>query len=180
MTIRTAPVPLPDPPLTEGRLTLRPWRPADAGALEAAWSDPEIARWTAVPDEPSHALAGRWIEGDADRRARGLSLDLVIEVAGAVVGEVGLSSIDVCSRTAEIGWWVAPEHRGEGLAATGASLVARWAIEELCVDTVVARCALGNPASSVVAQAAGFERWPAEGSGDVWGYTATTGATLGT
>jgi RimJ/RimL family protein N-acetyltransferase len=180
VTLRTAPVPLPDPPLADGHLTLRPWQPADAGALEAAWSDPDIARWTAVPDQPSRSLARRWIQGDADRRARGVALDLVLDVGGAVVGEVGLSSIDVVSRTAEIGWWVAPGHRGGGLAARGASLVARWAIEELCVDTIVARCAPANPASGCVARAAGFLRLPDEGEAELWGFTPVGGATLGT
>ena len=92
-------------------LVLRPWRVEDAAALVAAWADPEIQRWTGVPDRRDLAAAARWIAGDDARRQRGLSLDLVVERLGEVVGEVGLSSIDRDAGTAEIGWWTAAASR---------------------------------------------------------------------
>lgn len=156
MTSQLLPVPLPDPPLAVGRVQLRPWALGDVDALVAAWHDTEIARWTGVPPRTDAAAAERWIAGDAHRRARGLSLDLVIDVDGVVVGEVGLASIDPVRLTAEVGWWVAPDHRGRGHATTAARLVSTWAVSELCLDAVVARCHLGNPASAGVARAAGF------------------------
>ena len=48
MTAAPTPLPLPDPPLAGDRFHLRPWVPADAPALAAAWVDPEVARWTGV------------------------------------------------------------------------------------------------------------------------------------
>jgi RimJ/RimL family protein N-acetyltransferase len=61
---------------TVGAVALRPWRPADAPALAAAWADPDIARWTAVPEDRSVEAAARWIAGWDERRRRGLALDL--------------------------------------------------------------------------------------------------------
>ncbi|MGH9275959.1 MAG: GNAT family N-acetyltransferase [Acidimicrobiales bacterium] len=179
MTAHRAPVPVPDPPLSDGRLTLRPWRLAEAAALVAAWADPEVARWTGVPPNPNATVARRWIQGDADRRAHGLSLDLVMDVDGVIAGEVGLASIDIGARTAEIGWWVSPGHRGQHLASSAAALVAGWAVEELCVDTVLARCACGNPGSGGVARAAGFELVGEAGDAELWRFTVASGATLG-
>jgi RimJ/RimL family protein N-acetyltransferase len=146
----------------------------------AAWSDPEIARWTGVPEEHDASAATHWITGDADRRARGLSLDLVAVVDDAIVGEVGLSAIDRRRRTGEIGWWVAPHRRGRGLATRAVALVAEWAVTELSIDAVVARCHADNPASSGVARAAGF--WPVgeEAPYRLWSFTLDGGATLGT
>ena len=155
MTLRT-PIPLPDPPLQEGAVALRPWRRDDAGALAAAWSDPEVVRWTGVPARADETAAERWIGGEADRRARGLAIDLVIDVDGQVAGEVGLVNVDPQAGTAEIGWWVGPEHRGRGLASTAAGLVAAWAVDELNVETVVARCNPANAGAEAVAEAAGF------------------------
>jgi RimJ/RimL family protein N-acetyltransferase len=152
------PIPLPDPPLHEGDLALRPWRPGDGPALAAGWADPEVARWTGVPSTTDTAAAERWIAGEADRRARGLALDLAIEVDDEVVGEIGLLNVDGEPGTAEIGWWVAPTHRGRGIAGTAAQLVASWAVDELSVTTVIARCDAENPASVRVAEAAGFCR----------------------
>ena len=144
-------IPWPDPPLRAGDLLLRPWHPDDAPALVAAWADPEIQRWTGVPAARDLAAAARWITGDAERRRRGLSLDLVIARGGEVAGEVGLSRFDLAGRTVELGWWTAPEHRGVGLASTAAALLARWTEATLGL-TPVARCHPANPASLAVAR----------------------------
>jgi RimJ/RimL family protein N-acetyltransferase len=159
------PIPLPDPPLADGDRVLRPWAVDDAEALAAAWADPEIACWTAVPAIRDVATARRWTSGEAERRARGLALDLVIDRGGAVVGEVGLAGFT--DRTAEIGWWVAEPARGEGLATWAAARLAHWALAALPVHEIVAVCADANPASGAVAAAAGFvptERAAPDGS----------------
>lgn len=173
------PLPLPDPRLTDDGLRLRPWRMTEAGALVRAWNDPDVARWTGVPPHPTLAEARRWIAGDADRRARGLSLDLVIDADGDVAGEVGLTAIDPVGRTAEIGWWVAPAHRGRHVAARAAGLLAGWAVEELCIDTVLARCARANPASGGVARAAGFSLLEQADGAELWTFAEPRAATLG-
>jgi RimJ/RimL family protein N-acetyltransferase len=179
VTVPPFPLPLPDPPLSDGDLHLRPWAVGDAPVLAAAWADAEIARWTGVPEQRDEATAVRWISGDRDRRARGLSLDLVAVVDDAIVGEVGLSNIDAAARTAEIGWWVVAHRRGRGLATRAASLLADWAVAELSIDAVVARCHEDNPASGGVARAAGF--WPIGTDGPVglWSLALDGGATLG-
>jgi RimJ/RimL family protein N-acetyltransferase len=155
--VTTAPIPLPDPPLGDGVVRLRPWRPGDVDALVAAWADPEIACWTGVPPRRDRAYADRWIAGEAHRRAEGLALDLVVELEGVLAGEVGLAGFDRRSHTAEIGWWVAADHRGRGIATRAVSLLASWTLDELCTEVLVARCAAGNPASAGVARAAGFK-----------------------
>lgn len=139
----------------DGRgLVLRPWRLADAAALVAAWADPEIQRWTGVPERRDLAAAERWIEGDAARRAAELSLDLVVERDGVVVGEVGLSCLDRAARTAEVGWWTAAGSRGQGIASTASALLVAWSSSTLGV-AVVARCDVANPASVAVARRSG-------------------------
>lgn len=179
MTGSSLPLPLPDPALQDGDLHLRAWRSEDAPVLAAAWADPEIARWTGVPDQHDEASAARWIAGDADRRARGLALDLVAVVDDKIVGEVGLSGLDTALRQAEIGWWVVAHRRGRGLATRAASLLADWTLAELCIEVVVARCHKDNPASAGVARAAGFRPLGADGSTEVWTLTVEAGATIG-
>ncbi len=156
-------IPLPDPPLVwpthpdrnDLDLGLRPWRLDDAPALVAAWADEEIQRWTAVPEPRDLAVAERWIAGDDDRRHRWLSLDLVVERDGEVAGEVGLSAFDRAAGTAEIGWWTAADHRGQGVASTGARLLVEWATDVLGLGGVLARCDAAHPASVVVARRSG-------------------------
>lgn len=173
------PLPLPDPPLADGDLCLRPWSEADVDVLVDAWHDTEIERWTGVPEQRDRAAAARWIAGDADRRARGLCIDLVAVVDGVVVGEVGLAALDTTARRAEIGWWVVAARRGRGLAVRSATLLAEWALSELCLDVLVARCEQDNPSSGGVARAAGFAPKGRDGSAELWTLTADSGATIG-
>jgi RimJ/RimL family protein N-acetyltransferase len=131
---------------------LRPWRPADAEALAAAWADPEIARWTAVPEDRSVEAAARWIAGWDERRRRGLALDLVVTAADddAVLGEVGVAFV---TEPPTMGWWVVAAARGQGVATAA---VRRFVEDFLPVDEVVAEVDEANPASVAVARAAGF------------------------
>jgi RimJ/RimL family protein N-acetyltransferase len=151
----TAPVPLPDPPLVDGELRLRPWTTDDASALAAAWADPEIVRWTGVPAARSEQAARRWIAGDERRRAGRLSLDLVIDVDGAVAGEVGITRFHHPEHAPEMGWWVAAEHRGRHRASRAVRLLADWAMDHL-TPALEAVCDPANPASGAVARNAGF------------------------
>jgi RimJ/RimL family protein N-acetyltransferase len=172
-------IPLPEPALGDDRIELRPWGAAhDADALVAAWADPEIRAWAAVPEVADHRVAARWIAGEAERRRRGLAIDLVVierQRPDDVVGEVGLSGFGHRaggSRSAEIGYWVRSDRRGRGLATRSVGLVCAWAFEVLRLDVIVARIAGGNSASARVASAAGFRRRGPE----VWVRASTTDA----
>jgi RimJ/RimL family protein N-acetyltransferase len=169
MASPTLPLPLPDPALVDHDLELRPWGPADAFVLATAWADPEVARWTGAPADCSVDSARRWIGGEADRRDRGLALDLVVTVGGTVVGEVGLCRFDRNRRIAELGWWTARPHRRRGYATRAVRLIAGWAVSELCVDRAYARVDPANAASVAVARGAGLERRGLAGDGlEVW------------
>ncbi len=124
-----------------------------------------------MPPESSPAGARRWIAGESERRFRGLALDLVISpLDGDLVwGEVGLRGLDAAVRRAEIGWWLAPEARGRGLAAVAVGLVATWALgPRLGLRQVWARVDPDNAASARVAAGAGFRLLGRAGGADVW------------
>lgn len=176
------PLPLPDPPLEDAvtGILLRPWAPPDAEALAAAWADPQVAAHTAVP--PAHDLpaAERWVAGEEQRRHRGLALDLVIaqgEGPAEVLGEVGLARLDR-ERRAEIGFWLAPEARGRGVATTAVRLLTTWALAPegtgLGLRQVWARTAPDNRPAAAVLGRAGFHRTGEAGGTTVW----TTGPAM--
>ena len=145
-----------DAPFTDDRVALRPWRPADAPALAAAWADPDIVKWTGVPDDRSAAAAARWIGGWDERRRRGLALDLAIVLIGdesRVVGEVGASFVN---RPPAVGWWVLPEARGRGVATRAVRLFVTELLGRGGVAELVAEVDAANPASLAVARRAGF------------------------
>lgn len=162
-------------PTPGARTLLRWWGEApgdpehDAEALAAAWADPDVARWTAVPTEPEardRAAAARWIAGEPDRRARRLALDFVIG-GREVLGEVGLTRFDDAGR-AELGFWLSPRARGQGLATAAVAEVTRHALTELGLTRVWARTAPGNDKAAQVLVRAGFARKGEAAGCTVW------------
>jgi RimJ/RimL family protein N-acetyltransferase len=111
-----------------------------------------VQRWTAVPPRRTEADAARWIAGEAERRRRGLAVDLVVSPADGddVWGEVGLGPIDWPSGTANLGWWVAAPARGRGVATRAAVLLATWATTALALQ-VATEVDPANPASARIA-----------------------------
>lgn len=155
--------PLPWPPLGDeaAGVGLRPWGAGerDPEALAEAWADPEIARWTAVPEVHDVGAARAWIRGEEERRARGLAMDLVIgelREPRRIHGEVGLAVVDADKRWAELGFWLAAGSRGAGRARAAVAVFADWALRELPVERLFARTHPDNPAAGAVASAAGL------------------------
>jgi ribosomal-protein-alanine N-acetyltransferase len=144
--------------LVGGRARLRRWRLDDSESLAEAWVDADVARWTAVPDPATPATARRWISADAARRKSGRSLDLVICTPDddTVAGEIGLAPIDWQRRSAQVGYWINRGRRGQGLATEALGLLTDWAVVELALQLLVARCHPDNAASVAVAEAAGY------------------------
>ncbi len=151
---------LPKPP--DG---LRHWRLADAPALEAAWADPSIRLWNPPPES---ADAASWIMRCEERWSLGLSLDFVIDVDGAVGGEVGLRNFSHDPDRAELGVWLAPGARGHGRATRSVEAVAEWAHDELGLDQVWCRTAVGNERARALFARAGWNRLGKSDGHVVW------------
>ena len=140
--------------IRESGILLRPWQAADADEVFRACQDPEIPRWTMVPQPYrfEHAIdyvttftAQTWANGT------GAPFGVFDPATGAMLGACGLVSLDRDAGVAEIGYWVAPWARGRGVATGAARAVARWALHSLGLRRVVWRAKLGNHASRLVA-----------------------------
>ncbi len=151
-------LPLPVPALAGGGVALRPWRVDDVDHLVSAWKDPEVLRWTPVPDDAGPEKAAAWIAGARHRLETATALDLVVvDGGGTAVGEVGLSDLGHDRRVALIGWWTAAHARGRGVATQAVGLLARWALgPPLDLAAILARIHPDNEGSLAVARAAGF------------------------
>jgi len=156
-----APVPLgyPDPPLGEGPVGLRPWQDGDLGVMVAMCRDPDIVRFTRVPDPYTEADARAWIDAQPGRLEGGEGVTFAVTVGGgAPVGSMGLRIDEADRDIAEAGYMVAPAARGRGVATTALRLLSRWALEDLGIARVHLTTHVDNPASQRVAERAGFRR----------------------
>jgi RimJ/RimL family protein N-acetyltransferase len=150
----------PQPPLTDDQIVLRQPRPSDVDAVTAACQDPLIARFTLVPSPYSEDDAREWLRS-ADRERRegsGLHLAIVDAKGGEFCGAVGVSELNWRHRLGQIGYWVAPEARGRGVATRSLRLLSLWVLEELGLARVEVRVDVENEASQRVAEAAGYVR----------------------
>ena len=159
-------LPFPEPPLTDGVVVLRPWRPEDA-AVNASWGDdPVIVRWTGVPanytEEAALAYAA-WTEEAWTEEARtaGRSLTLAITDAAttAVLGSCDIRRPDPEDPAlGEIGYLLSEDARGHGLATRAMGLLIAWSFRELGMGRVQALVHPDNPRSAGVLDRLGFKR----------------------
>src|SRR5881397_2901615 len=87
----------PDPPLSDGVVTLRPWREEDAGAVAEACRDPDIVRWLdQVPQPYSRADARDYIAATAQNWRQGTAASFAVTDAatGEVLGSISVHWVD--------------------------------------------------------------------------------------
>lgn len=151
----------PDPPLTDGVVTLRAYTDADVPALVEICRDPEVPRWTLVPSPYGETEARDWIARVPDGLATGSRVTFAIADArdsAALLGSVGLQAIDWDVRAADIGYMLGPRARGRGFATRAVQLAAGWAFGTLGLERLELRTMEQNAASRAVAERAGFAR----------------------
>lgn len=143
-----------DPPLETPRLRMRPFTEDDVDALHAVFEHPDVAAWIDVSTREdatvmiakhvAHQVAhgyGQWAAEDG--------------ATGRLVGEVGLQVLEG-GPDVEIGWVIARDRWGEGLAAEAAAPWLDVAWDHLGLDEVLAVIRPENAASRRVAEKLGM------------------------
>lgn len=139
--------------LEDGEIVLRAFTEADVPAIVEACRDPEIPRWTRVPDDYTEEHARDFIAQTSESAG---SFAITDRGTGEFLGAIGARALDM--RVVDIGYWVAPWARGHGVATRALRLVARFAVHELGAGRVQLTTEPGNIASQRVAEKAGFRR----------------------
>jgi RimJ/RimL family protein N-acetyltransferase len=153
-------LPLPDPPLADDLVRLRPWTEADVHAAFRATQDALIQRFTRVPENQTEAELRRFVEGREPARRAGEALTLVIADVRSddLLGVISLLRLEWEQRRGEIGYWVAPWVRGRGVATRATRMLSRWALRSLGLARVALHTDTDNEASQKVAERCGFVR----------------------
>ena len=152
-------IPLPDPPLTDGEIRLRPWERRDVPAMTVACQDPEIPRWTVVPHHYTERHARDFIAQTGADLTTGRELALaIVDGDDRVLGALGMSNFDWSDMKAEIGYWMAPEARRRGIGARATRMLAEWAVRTLGMERIELLANPENEASQRLAERAGFAR----------------------
>jgi RimJ/RimL family protein N-acetyltransferase len=151
--------------VTTERLILRHWRKSDREPFARLNRDPRVMEYMpgALSQAESDALVARI---EAHFRQRGFGLCAVeLRRDGSFLGFIGLnvpSFEALFMPCVEIGWRLAAEHWGQGLATEGASQLTRYAFEILQLDGLVSFTVPANARSRRVMEKLGMQHDPAE------------------
>jgi RimJ/RimL family protein N-acetyltransferase len=135
------------------------WSEDHLEAVSRLVEDTDVQRFTRVPVPPPPGFARTWLdryeEGRGDGTREGFA---IVGDDGEFLGLALAVEIDRDGREVELGYVVAPEARGRGVARRALELLTEWAFTELRALRVELRIPVENPASSRVAERAGYVR----------------------
>ncbi|WP_344841769.1 NUDIX hydrolase [Kribbella ginsengisoli] len=146
----------PQPTLTDGELTLRPWRDEDIDVAHGL-ADDEMVRWfSSTPSRSGLAEAvERWRAQYADDRA---VVNFVIELAGES-GPVGTVEVRRLSPgVGGVSWTTYKPYRGQRVAQRAVRMLVIYAFGELGLDRLQVEVDPENRASARIAIRSGFRR----------------------
>jgi RimJ/RimL family protein N-acetyltransferase len=134
-------------------ITLRPWRADDLPALLAAHRDPALRRWLAT-SLTGEAEARQWLEVQAAGWDSATRFSFAVVTDGNAIGHVVVKMGN--AGTAEVGYWTAPQVRGQGIATRAVETVSGWAFYTHDLTRLDLLHAEGNTASCRVAEKCGY------------------------
>ncbi|AFQ50137.1 GNAT family N-acetyltransferase [Burkholderia cepacia] len=145
------------------RLTLRRWRPDDAGALAAMHADPDVTAWLARGPMSADEAGGVIARFDTPFDAHGFGVWAIERRAdGALIGLCGLSREvrreHPMAPCVEILWRQARSSWGHGHVAEAAAAVLADGFGRIGLDEIFAWTAATNLRSRCVAQRLGMLR----------------------
>ena len=150
------------------RLVLRPFEAADAEAVQGYVAEWDIARMTTrIPHPYPEGAAAEWIASHAQMEAEQGEAIFCITRDGRPMGATSLrrnNPFDEGPDTAEIGYWLAPAHWGQGLATETARALVTHGFGHPLLSALTSGHFADNPASGKVLAKCGFQPRPDEES----------------
>jgi RimJ/RimL family protein N-acetyltransferase len=129
-------------------------------ALEDLGADPLVQRFTRIPEPFGRSEAEWWLglyeRGWVDGSRAGFAV--LERESGRFVGMIAFVTLRLDAAEAEVGYIVAPEARGRGIAGRALNLVTDWGFDEVGLARIELRAELDNPASLRVADRCGYVR----------------------
>lgn len=128
----------------------------DVDAIYAACQDELIQRFTTVPSPYERTHAEGFVAKVAAWWDAGTEATWAVRHEGALAGMMGLHRLSQGS--GELGYWMTPAVRGQGLVSEAARCVIDWGFSRdgLGLRRIEWRAVVDNPASHRVAQRLGF------------------------
>lgn len=144
---------MPGPIFLEGeQVALRTIEEDDLEYLQEQINDPQV--WRAIGrDRPVNADQEQSFYEDVVCADDNVTLMITADNA---VGTVGLNGVDTGNDTAELGYWVDPEHHRKGYGSDAANRIIEYGFQQLGLHRIEARVFEFNEASQALLESVGF------------------------
>jgi RimJ/RimL family protein N-acetyltransferase len=119
--------------------------------------DPVAIRFTRIPEPPPPGFAEAWFARYEQGRSDGTREAFAIVEDGAFLGLALAPTIDRETATVELGYIVAEDARGRGVATEALRQLTEWALRETGAKRIELLISVDNVASKKVAERAGYE-----------------------
>ncbi len=147
------------------RVLLRPWEAEDWIAFRPIATDPQVMRYitggTPWTDERIQEFVQRQIRHFAERGFCLWKLRAKEDASGRIIGFCGLQPLAIDGQEeVEMGWWLAKDCWGRGLATEAARLALGFGFERAGLTRIISICRPDNAASQRIMEKLGmtFER----------------------
>lgn len=87
---------------------------------------------------------------------------------GKLVGIVGFKATDRQNKKTEIGYWLSEKFQKQGIITKSVRQLCKFAFDELDINRIQIKCAVGNTASSNIPKRLGFKFEGIERSGELY------------
>jgi len=150
------------PTLTYGTLTLRPSQESDIESIYQACQDPLISHFTTVPANYTLEHAQSFVrqldpEGLQSKREIRFIIESNQGATPGLAGVISFHSPNFNNKVAEIGYWIAKEHRGKSIGTTAVKVLTNFGFETMGWNRIEAMIDHDNEASKKVVTRAGYE-----------------------
>jgi RimJ/RimL family protein N-acetyltransferase len=127
--------------------------------VEGLLDDPEVLRWTRIPEPTPADFAETWLGSyERGRREGTREAFAAVDDEGEFLGLALVPRIEREAQTAELGYIVAPAARGRGVATDMLGLLTEWAFAELDMLRLELLITTTNGASKRVAERNDYRR----------------------
>lgn len=135
---------------------LRPFTPDDLPSLVKHANDPTVAAH--LTDAFPHPYTGTHGRAFIEQALQSPPLRRCIDIDGECIGAIGLHpKVDLWRRNLELGYWLAKEHRGQGIMTAAIRQMVRLGFETFPEVTRIYATPFGNNiASQKALEKAGF------------------------
>jgi ribosomal-protein-alanine N-acetyltransferase len=150
------------PTLYFGDITLRRSEIKDIIPIYEACQDPIIPRFTTVPSPYLMSHADDFIRELAPRSFEEKTELLFSIVKGKgdeeiFCGLISFHTVDLNNHATELGYWLAKEARGKGIAKTAVNLISEYGVETMGFRRIEALVDVENLASRALLSSSGYE-----------------------